>query len=262
MDATPGAHGRDAADSVNGGGQHARRQTGLPAGMGSAGAPGAHLRRPLRTAAGVAFTLLLLGGCLSIEHDTRYRSLAATDSEEMFNQIVPGRTTRAWLTERLGSPDALWRDAAEHDVLRYDNVREHRTSVSLFPLIDVDVNNEDVERYFFEFADGTLVRYWRATGEGVELLQPPPPEEPVPPALATAGYGPRATVPAATARAREAAVPAPPFTPPAGQAPAEHPAAGPAADGPAARPHSNPASSTHAPAAQGQLDRGPIERTL
>ncbi len=127
-----------------------------------------------RAAAGVLLALSL-GGCLSIERETRYRALAATDGEEVFNQIVPGQTTRVWITERLGRPDALWRDAAEHDVLRYDNVREHRTEVSLFPLIDIDIANEDVERYFFEFADDRLVRYWRATGEGVDAPPPPVP---------------------------------------------------------------------------------------
>ena len=134
---------------------------------------------PRRTAAitAAALALSLLGGCISIERDTRYRSLAATEGEELFNEIVPGQTTRAWVIARFGRPDALWRDAEEHDVLRYDNVREHRTEVSVFPLLDIDIANEDVERYFFEFEDDKLVRYWRATGDGVETLPPPAPEQ-------------------------------------------------------------------------------------
>jgi hypothetical protein len=130
-------------------------------------------RGPVVVAAALA--VLLLGGCISIERDTRYRSLAATDGEELFNQIVPGQTTRAWVIARFGRPDALWLDAEEHEVLRYDNVREHRTEVSVFPLLDIDIANEDVERYFFEFEDDRLVRYWRATGEAVETLPPPAP---------------------------------------------------------------------------------------
>ena len=111
---------------------------------------------------------VLLGGCISVDRDTRSRSINNVGGDEIFRDIVPGQTTRAWLIEHLGKPVAVWLDPKEHEVLRYDNVREHRTEVSVFPLIDIDVSSEDVERYFFELADNKLVRYWRETNDAVQ----------------------------------------------------------------------------------------------
>ena len=111
---------------------------------------------------------MLLSSCISVDRNTRSRSISNVGGDEIFREIVPGQTTRTWLIEHLGKPDAVWIDAKEHEVLRYDNVREHRTEVSVFPLIDVDVSSEDVERYFFELADSKLVRYWRETNDAVQ----------------------------------------------------------------------------------------------
>lgn len=115
-----------------------------------------------------ALLALLLSGCISVDRNTRSRSINNVGGDEIFRDIVPGQTTRVWLLEHLGRPDAVWLDAKEHEVLRYDNVREHRTAVRVFPLIDVDVGSEDVERYFFELEDSKLVRYWRETNDSVE----------------------------------------------------------------------------------------------
>ena len=111
---------------------------------------------------------LVLGGCISVDRNTRSRSLNNVGGDEIFRDMVPAQTTRAWLIEHLGKPDAVWLDAHEHEVLRYDNTREHRTQVSIFPLLDIDIGSEDVERYFFELSDNKLLRYWRETNDPVQ----------------------------------------------------------------------------------------------
>ena len=111
---------------------------------------------------------LVLSGCISVDRNTRSRSLNNVGGDEIFRDIVPGQTTRNWLIEHLGKPDAVWLDANGHEVLRYDNVREHRTEVSIFPLLDIAVGSEDVERYFFELADSKLLRHWRETNDSVQ----------------------------------------------------------------------------------------------
>ena len=45
-----------------------------------------------------------------------------------------------------------------------DNVREHRTQVSVFPLLSLDLGGEDVERYYFQLEGGRLTHYWREGG--------------------------------------------------------------------------------------------------
>ena len=127
-----------------------------------------HISKSTYAALLPALLALLLNGCISVDRNTRSRSLNNVGGDEIFRDIVPGQTTRVWLIEHIGKPDAVWLDAKEHEILRYDNVREHRTEVSVFPLIDVDVSSEDVERYFFELADSKLVRYWRETNDAVQ----------------------------------------------------------------------------------------------
>lgn len=110
---------------------------------------------------------LLTAGCISIEHQNRYRSLASAEGEEVFAHLVPGQTTQVWVRERLGTPDASWLDPSGNQVVRYDNVRERRTEVALFPLIDIDIDREDVDRYYFEFEGDKLVKYWRQTNDSI-----------------------------------------------------------------------------------------------
>ena len=117
----------------------------------------------LPTTTGIVTCLLLcalLAGCISISHDSRYRSVTHADAGPAAADVVVGATTRAALIERLGSPDANWLAADGQEILRWDDDRERRTHVRMFPLLSVNLAHEDVIRYFFAVDNGVVVRHW------------------------------------------------------------------------------------------------------
>lgn len=114
-----------------------------------------------RTAIAIIALCCSLTGCLSIGHDSRYRSLRNVDGQDINRDVAVGKTRRSDLLERLGTPDADWLTNDGQEVLRWDTARERRTHVRLFPLLSVNLGKEETVRHFFAIANGTVLRYWQ-----------------------------------------------------------------------------------------------------
>ena len=103
----------------------------------------------------------LLTGCISVNQENRYRALKNTDDDGVTQDVAFGKTTREALVQRLGSPNSAWREANGEEVLRWDNEREARTRIRVFPLLSLSLAKESAVRYFFVVNSGVVVRYWR-----------------------------------------------------------------------------------------------------
>lgn len=114
-----------------------------------------------RTAIAVIALCCALTGCLSVAHDSRYRSLRNVEGQDVNRDVVVGKTSRSALIEHLGTPDADWLTNDGQEILRWDNTRERRTHVRLFPLLSVHLAKEDTVRYFFAITNGTVQRNWQ-----------------------------------------------------------------------------------------------------
>lgn len=127
------------------------------------------LKLAIRAAITVALACSLTGGCVSVRHEAFNAHIAAGTASHPYEKLARGveldRTTRTWVIETLGTPHAATRADNGSELLRYDWPTTRRTRIRAFPLIDMDLSNEQFESLYVELRGETVSRYWVSDDE-------------------------------------------------------------------------------------------------
>lgn len=113
--------------------------------------------------------VLLLLGCLSVSScalvDVRQTTTYDRDfqplTESTVDNIVPGKTTKTWLIENLGKPEAISPHKNGSEIFTYRVVEKKLERVRVLILFKYETINETDKHIFVHLADGLVVKYWR-----------------------------------------------------------------------------------------------------
>ena len=113
--------------------------------------------------------VLLLMVCLSVSScalvDVRQTTTYDRDfqpmTESTVDNIVPGKTTKTWLIENLGQPEAVSSNKNGSEIFTYRVVEKKLERVRIFILFKYETMNETDKHIFVHLADGLVVKYWR-----------------------------------------------------------------------------------------------------
>jgi hypothetical protein len=82
-------------------------------------------------------------------------------TESTVDNIVPGKTTKTWLIENLGEPEAISSHKNGSEIFTYRIVEKKLERVRIFILFKYETLNETDKHIFVHLADGLVVKYWR-----------------------------------------------------------------------------------------------------
>lgn len=116
--------------------------------------------RPARRQLAVAAAVLVLAGCVTVESSRTPRRSALLAEATVLDHLQAGVSSRAWVEQRLGAPDAVIAEADGSDLLRYDAIIEDRTRVSATPLLSWDHSVARTLHLWFRTRDGVVTAYW------------------------------------------------------------------------------------------------------
>ncbi len=107
--------------------------------------------------------LLLLGACSVVEHrnDVSFGETGQLVSEKTLAQIVPGKTTKAWVLSYLGEPSAtkMGEEGEELLVYSYDTIEQKKLRVILF--YQTRSTQVESKKVFVSLKDGVVTRCWK-----------------------------------------------------------------------------------------------------
>ena len=112
-----------------------------------------------------ALGLLLAAGtaCTVISSSSSTTRSGTQVSEETLTQLELGKTSKEWLIATLGPPTSASHVNGNTEILKYASTRKKKTRSGLILVVNTDSESEEKETVYFEFTDGILKRYWKAT---------------------------------------------------------------------------------------------------
>ena len=105
--------------------------------------------------------LLPLAGCIIFSNDVSYEEKGPRVSDQAFEQIESGKTTRDWVVATLGEPSQREVTADGVEILKYKYTRREESNVLILPFLIVEDEHKEDRTVYFEVKDGVVQRFWK-----------------------------------------------------------------------------------------------------
>lgn len=92
---------------------------------------------------------------VSYEHDSK------RVPEEIINKIIPGRTTRKWVTEYVGKPDRITTHKNGSEIFTYRFSENRNNRVRIFVFFKYENTGHREKHVYIHFVDGKVHKLWR-----------------------------------------------------------------------------------------------------
>lgn len=81
--------------------------------------------------------------------------------EEIISKIIPGRTTKKWVTEYVGKPDRVTAHENGSEIFTYRFSENKKNRVRVFVLFKYENVGQKEKHIFIHFVDNKVYRLWR-----------------------------------------------------------------------------------------------------
>ncbi len=104
-------------------------------------------------------TMLTLPGCvMSWDHEHEY-TRKAFDRNDVARMVI-GSTTREWVSDTFGTPDSQLVHSEGGELWKYRNRGNRDVRFLMFPVIDVDVQTDQIETLSVRIENEVVTDYW------------------------------------------------------------------------------------------------------